>query len=69
MWWQNMCLYEIYVPSFMDSDGDGLGDIIGARSKFDYLVDLGVDAIWLTPFYPSPMRDHGYDVSDYCNVE
>lgn len=64
-----MCVYEIYVPSFSDSNGDGLGDIIGVRTKLDYLVDLGVDAIWLTPFYPSPMRDHGYDVRDYCNVD
>jgi alpha-glucosidase len=62
-------VYEIYVRSFADSDGDGVGDLDGIRGRLPYLADLGVDAIWLTPFYPSPMHDHGYDVADYCDVE
>ena len=61
--------YEAYVRSFADSDGDGIGDLPGIESKLDYLADLGVDAIWLTPFYPSPQADFGYDVADYTAVE
>jgi alpha-glucosidase len=68
-WWRDAAVYEIYVRSFADSDGDGVGDLEGIRGRLPYLVDLGVDAIWLTPFYPSPMHDHGYDVADYCAVE
>ena len=60
--------YEIYVRSFADSNGDGVGDLAGVTSRLDYLSWLGVDAVWLTPFYPSPGHDHGYDVSDYCAV-
>ena len=61
--------YEVYVRSFADSDGDGIGDLRGIRSHLDHLADLGVDVIWLTPVTPSPQRDHGYDVSDYLGVE
>lgn len=68
-WWQGTVGYEIYVRSFADSDGDGIGDLPGVRSRLPYLADLGVDVIWLTPFYPSPQADHGYDVADYLGVE
>ncbi|MBA2460543.1 MAG: glycoside hydrolase family 13 protein [Actinobacteria bacterium] len=68
-WWRSAVLYEIYVRSFADSDGDGIGDLPGIRSRLPYLQELGVDGIWLTPFYPSPGADHGYDVSDYVDVE
>lgn len=66
---KNSVVYEIYVRSFCDSDGDGIGDLPGITSKLDYLANLGVDCLWLTPFYPSPQRDNGYDVSDYCAVD
>jgi len=69
MWWQRKCIYEVYIPSFCDSNGDGIGDIPGVLSKLDYIVDLGIDIIWLTPFYPSPMKDHGYDIQNYKNVD
>lgn len=68
-WWRDAVIYQIYVRSFADANGDGIGDLAGIRSRIPYLADLGVDAIWLTPFYPSPQIDHGYDVSDYCNVD
>jgi alpha-glucosidase len=68
-WWRTAVFYEIYVRSFADSDGDGVGDLPGIRSRLPYLRELGVDAIWLTPFYPSPGADHGYDVSDYVDVD
>lgn len=67
-WWKHAIIYEIYPRSFADSNGDGIGDLNGITSKLDYLHDLGVDAIWLTPCYPSPQVDFGYDVSDYCNI-
>ena len=67
-WWRSAVLYQIYVRSFADSDGDGVGDLQGIRSRLPYLRELGVDGIWLTPFYPSPGADHGYDVSDYVDV-
>jgi trehalose-6-phosphate hydrolase len=69
MWWENAVFYEIYIASFADSDGDGVGDINGIREKLTYLKQCGIDALWLTPFYPSPKVDNGYDVSDYCNVD
>jgi alpha-glucosidase len=69
MWWRNAVFYEIYVRSFADSDGDGLGDLPGIRSRLGYVRDLGADAIWLTPFYPSPDADHGYDVADHTDVD
>ena len=61
--------YQIYVRSFADGNGDGVGDLAGIRSRLPYLADLGVDALWITPFYPSPMHDHGYDVADPRDVE
>ena len=67
-WWRGAVGYEIYVRSFADSTGDGVGDLAGIAGRLDYLSWLGVDALWLTPFYPSPGHDHGYDVSDYCAV-
>jgi alpha-glucosidase len=68
-WWRDAVIYEIYVRSFADGDGDGLGDLAGIRSRLWYLRDLGVDAIWLTPFYPSPQADGGYDVADHRDVD
>jgi alpha-glucosidase len=69
MWWQTAVLYEVYVRSFQDSNGDGIGDLNGITDRLDYLADLGIDAIWLTPFYPSPQVDFGYDVSDHEAVD
>ena len=68
-WWQRATIYQIYPRSFKDSNGDGIGDLKGILEKLDYLVELGIQAIWLSPFYPSPMADFGYDVADYCNVD
>ena len=68
-WWQEAVVYEVYPRSFADSDGDGIGDLAGVRSRLPYLSELGVDAIWMTPFYPSPLADGGYDVSDYRDVD
>ncbi len=69
LWWQKTIAYEIYVNSYMDSDGDGYGDINGIRSKLKYLQELNVGAVWLTPVYASPMVDNGYDVSDYYSID
>lgn len=69
LWWQKGVIYQIYPRSFMDSNGDGIGDLPGIVSRLDYLEWLGVDAIWLSPIYPSPMADFGYDVADYTGVE
>jgi alpha-glucosidase len=68
-WWQHAVFYELYPRSFADSNGDGIGDLNGITSKLDYLRQLGVDAIWITPFFPSPQVDFGYDVSDYENID
>jgi alpha-glucosidase len=68
-WWQHAVFYEIYPRSFADSNNDGIGDLNGIASKLDYFKDLGVDAIWLTPFFPSPQVDFGYDVSDYKAID
>ena len=69
LWWQKGVVYQIYPRSFMDSNGDGIGDLDGITSRLDHLAALGVDAIWLSPFYKSPMADFGYDVADYCDVD
>jgi alpha-glucosidase len=68
-WWQRGIIYEIYPRSFQDSNGDGVGDLQGLRRRLVYLVGLGVDAIWITPIYPSPMADGGYDISDYLGID
>jgi alpha-glucosidase len=68
LWWQRGIVYQIYPLSFQDSNGDGKGDLDGIRQRLDYLHWLGVDAVWISPIYPSPMKDFGYDISDYCNV-
>ncbi|MEI7723371.1 MAG: glycoside hydrolase family 13 protein [Actinomycetota bacterium] len=68
-WWRDAVTYQIYIRSFADSNGDGIGDVEGIRSRLPYLKELGIDAIWITPWYPSPQHDHGYDVSDYMDIE
>ena len=68
-WWRDAVIYQVYVRSFLDSTGDGIGDLAGVRAGLPYLRKLGVDGIWLSPFYPSPQHDHGYDVADYCDVD
>ncbi|MHB8529388.1 MAG: alpha-amylase family glycosyl hydrolase [Caulobacteraceae bacterium] len=68
-WWRGAVIYQIYPRSFADSDGDGVGDLEGIIDKLDYVAALGVDGIWLSPFFPSPMKDFGYDVSDYVGVD
>ena len=67
-WWRGATVYQVYVRSFADSNGDGVGDFAGLADKLDYIVALGADAIWLSPIHPSPNRDWGYDVSDYDTV-
>src|SRR5262249_53331283 len=67
-WYQDAVIYEVHVRAFADSNGDGIGDFPGLTSRLDYLRDLGVTAIWLLPFYPSPLRDDGYDIADYRGV-
>ena len=68
-WWQHAIIYEVYPRSFQDSNGDGVGDLNGILERLDYLVTLGVDAVWISPIYPSPMADFGYDVADYCDID
>jgi alpha-glucosidase len=68
-WWRGATIYQIYPRSFADSNNDGIGDLPGITAKLDYVASLGVDAIWLSPFYASPMKDFGYDISDYCDVD
>ena len=68
-WWQRGVIYQVYARSFQDSDGDGIGDLRGIEARLDYLEDLGVDVIWISPICPSPMADFGYDVADYCGVD
>jgi alpha-glucosidase len=68
-WWRAAVVYEVYLRSFADASGDGVGDLDGLCSRIPYLVELGVDAVWVTPWYPSPMADGGYDVADYCDID
>ena len=68
-WWRGAVVYQVYPRSFADSNGDGIGDLVGITSRLDYIAELGVDAVWLSPFFTSPMRDFGYDVADYCDVD
>ena len=67
-WWQRGIIYQVYPRSFQDSNGDGVGGLRGITARLDYLVWLGVDAVWISPIYPSPMADFGYDVSDYTGI-
>ncbi|SBV31537.1 putative alpha-glucosidase [uncultured Sphingopyxis sp.] len=69
VWWKGAVIYQVYPRSFADSNGDGIGDLAGITARLDYIASLGVDAIWLSPFYPSPMDDFGYDIADYCDVD
>ncbi|WP_415404282.1 alpha-amylase family glycosyl hydrolase [Tateyamaria sp. SN3-11] len=68
-WWRGAVIYQIYPRSFQDSNGDGIGDLNGITSRLPYVASLGVDAIWISPFFTSPMKDFGYDVSDYCGID
>ena len=68
-WWHNKVAYQIYPKSFYDSNGDGIGDIPGIMEKLDYLKDLGVDILWISPVYQSPLADQGYDISDYYEID
>ena len=67
-WYQDAVIYEVHVRAFCDTVGDGYGDFRGLTQKLDYLQDLGVTAIWVLPFYPSPLRDDGYDIADYASI-
>src|SRR5246127_2524906 len=68
-WWKQAVIYEVYPRSFQDSNGDGVGDLPGILERLDYLVELCVDAVWISPIYPSPMADFGYDIADYCDID
>src|SRR5690606_17157257 len=67
-WYKDAVIYEVHIKAFRDANGDGIGDFAGLLEKLDYLQDLGVTAIWLLPFYPSPLRDDGYDIADYYSI-
>ena len=67
-WWRSAVVYQVYPRSFADANGDGVGDVAGIIDKLPYLAELGVDAIWVSPWYPSPLADGGYDVSDYRDI-
>ncbi|MDT1883366.1 alpha-glucosidase, partial [Acinetobacter baumannii] len=62
-------IYQVYPRSYLDTNGDGIGDLAGITEKLDYIASLGVDIVWLSPFFKSPMRDFGYDIADYCDVD
>src|SRR5437763_11955356 len=68
-WWRSAAIYQVYIRSFADGNGDGIGDIAGVRAKLPYLRKLGIDAVWFNPWYPSPMADGGYDVADYRDID
>jgi maltose alpha-D-glucosyltransferase/alpha-amylase len=68
LWYRNAVIYQAHVRSFFDSNSDGIGDFQGLTQKLDYLQDLGISAVWLLPFYPSPLRDDGYDIANYCSI-
>jgi alpha-glucosidase len=68
-WWREAVIYQVYPRSFLDTDGDGIGDLPGITARLDYIASLGVDIVWLSPFFRSPMKDFGYDISDYCDVD
>ena len=68
-WWRTAVVYQVYLRSFADGNGDGIGDLAGLRARLGHLRDLGVDAIWINPWYPSPMADAGYDVADYRDID
>src|SRR3954454_22643973 len=68
-WWRSAAIYQVYPRSFADGDGDGVGDLAGIRARLGYLSELGVDAIWFSPWFPSPMADAGYDVADYRDID
>ena len=67
-WFKSAVIYQLHIKAFQDSNGDGIGDLRGLLSKLDYLEELGITAIWLLPFYPSPLKDDGYDIADYYSV-
>jgi len=68
LWWQKGIIYQIYPRSYQDSNGDGIGDLPGIIRRLDYVQSLNVEAVWLSPIYPSPMYDFGYDIADYCGI-
>jgi maltose alpha-D-glucosyltransferase/alpha-amylase len=68
LWYKDAIIYELHIKAFFDSNNDGIGDFAGLLQKLDYLQELGVTAIWLLPFYPSPLRDDGYDIADYYTI-
>src|SRR6266567_2162525 len=68
-WWREAVVYQVYVRSFADANGDGIGDLAGVRERLPYLRELGIDALWFNPWYPSPMADGGYDVADYRDID
>ncbi len=68
-WWDHTVVYQIYPRSFQDSDGDGIGDLKGIESRLDYFVSVGVETIWMSPIFESPMKDFGYDISNFTNID